>query len=100
VSVVALGTQHAMQMRHTVICGLSGSTISIHTIPILEKLLNNVCVLIFSKTFLKIFLILRRTERDMIKIYVGLHVSNRYSCHILMELGFSRQIWAQIKFKT
>jgi hypothetical protein len=29
---LALGTQHAMRMRHIVICDLSGSTISLHII--------------------------------------------------------------------
>ena len=27
---VALGTQHAMRMRHIIICGLSGSTVFFH----------------------------------------------------------------------
>ena len=39
-----------------------------------EELLNIKCVLIFSKTFSETFLILRRTERDMIENYIDLHV--------------------------
>jgi hypothetical protein len=35
-------------------------------------------------------LILRRNERNMIKIYIGLHV--KYSCQILIKREFSRQI--------
>ena len=30
---VGLISQHAMRMRHIFICGLSGSTMSIHVIP-------------------------------------------------------------------
>jgi hypothetical protein len=38
------------------------------------------------------FLILRRTERDMIKVYVGLYV-NLYSCQILRKIEFSWRIF-------
>ena len=31
---VAFGIQHAIRMRHIVICGLSGSTISFHIVPL------------------------------------------------------------------
>ena len=48
------------------------------------------------------FLILRRTERDIIKkLYIGLHVKYRYYCQILMEHEFSLQIFeknSNIKF--
>jgi len=33
------------------------------------------CVLIFSTILPETFLILRRTEQDMMKMYVGLHVN-------------------------
>jgi len=35
---------------------------------------HKMCILIFSTTLFETFLILRRTERDMIKMYVGRHV--------------------------
>jgi hypothetical protein len=38
------------------------------------------------------FLVLCRTERDMIIIVHSSSSSARYSCHILMKLEFSRQI--------
>ena len=72
---VALGIQHAMRMRHLVKCVLSGSTISFlsHHIngTIFEKKKSFIepkkCVLTFSANLSETFLILRRTERDMIK---------------------------------
>jgi hypothetical protein len=44
-------------------------------------------VLIFSTTFL----ILRRNEWDIIKMYIGLHIKYPYSSQILMKLEFSLQ---------
>ena len=32
VCVVALGIQHAMRIRHVVVCGLSGSTLFLHIV--------------------------------------------------------------------
>jgi len=59
-----------------------------------------------SSIFLQILpekcLILRRTERDMIKLYIGvLHLKWRYCCHILMKLKFSKRAFGKhsnIKF--
>jgi len=52
------------------------------------------CASIFSTIFFSVtFLILTRIQQDMI---INLHMSScsvpRYSCHILINLEFSRQI--------
>jgi len=90
---VALVIQHAMRMRHIVICGLSGSTIFFaHYLvndQILEKkkLLNTKCVFWFSLQLLsETFLILRRNGRDMIKIYISLHVKYPLFLSDLIEI--------------
>jgi hypothetical protein len=50
------------------------STLS-HKRQIKRKLLNTICVIRFSLQLLsETFLILRRNERDVIKMYIGLHV--------------------------
>jgi len=54
--VVALGTQHAMRMRHIVICDLSGSTVFLHFISqtalLFEKVIEyEIWVLMFSTDF-------------------------------------------------
>jgi len=69
---VAVGIQNAMRMRHIVICGLSGSTCFAtlsHKGTIFGKnLLNTKCVFSISLQYLcEIFLIIRRTERDVVK---------------------------------
>jgi hypothetical protein len=70
---VALGIQHAMHMHYIVICGLSGSTICFHIISQTarfpkKKNMNTKRVFWFSLQFQSAtFLILRRSERDVIK---------------------------------
>ena len=54
---------------------------------------QKMCVLIFSTNFSETFLILRRTERDRLRSYIGLPVKTLQSCQILMKLEFSRQIF-------
>ena len=67
-------------MRHIVICGLPGCTVFFHVISWTVrfsggKLLNTKCVFRFSLQLRsETFLIIRRNERDMIEMYVGLHV--------------------------
>jgi hypothetical protein len=79
---VALDIQHAMCMRHI-------STVASQLYNIFPHYFNNgkilgekivmehkMCVLIFSTNLLEIFLILRRRERDVIKMSVGLPVQS------------------------
>ena len=74
---VDLGIQYAMRMRHIVICALPRSTIFfphylINGTIFGKKLLNTKCVFRFSLQLLsETFLILRRTERDMMKYIQG-----------------------------
>jgi hypothetical protein len=74
---VAVGIQHAMRMRRIVICGQYCSTIFFQryltngtNFEGKKKLVNIKCVFEFSLQLLsQTFLILRRTERDMINKY-------------------------------
>jgi len=77
---VALGIQHAMRMRHIVICGLSGSTIFFHIITQTarsskkKKFCSLKCVFCYSLQILsEIFPILRKTEQDYQKCKLGFH---------------------------
>jgi len=75
---VDLGIQHGIRMRRIVFCGLYGSTIfstlSLKRHDFRKKmLLNTKCVFWFSLQLLsETFLILRRYEGDIIKMYIGL----------------------------
>jgi hypothetical protein len=48
---------------------------------------------VFSTKLSKTILIPRRIERDMVKIYIGLHVNTRYYCKISLITEFSRNIF-------
>ena len=50
-------------------------------------------VLIFSTDLSEIFFIVKRVERECKKIKIGLNISARYSCQILMTLYRSRHIF-------
>jgi hypothetical protein len=70
---VALVIQHATRMRNTVIIDLSGCTIFLHLISqtarffLIKFIEHKTRAFIFYTTLFETFLILRRTERDMIK---------------------------------
>jgi hypothetical protein len=76
---IALGIQQAMRVGHIVICGLSGSTLFFHVIPQTAQFSKNftehkVWFSSSSQISSATFLILRRTERDMIKKVFVVHV--------------------------
>jgi len=88
-----------MRMCHIIICGLSGSkhisTLSHKWHNLKKKLLSLKYVFWFSWQLLsETFLILRRTEWDMIKnAYWSSYKNAHYSCHILMKPEISWQIF-------
>jgi hypothetical protein len=56
------------------------------------ELLNSKCVFWFFLQLLSVtFLVLRRNERDTIKMYIGLHATRPFSCQIIIKLEFSGQ---------
>jgi hypothetical protein len=78
---VALGIQHKMHVRHIATCGLPGSKMFPHylrngTISEGKKSYwtKNACFAFLYNPFSETFLILRRTEQEMIKMHVGLRV--------------------------
>ena len=55
---------------------------------------HNISAFIFSRILSETFIILRRTKRVMIIYVISVFMqSTRYSCQILMELAFPRQIF-------
>jgi hypothetical protein len=68
---VALVIQHAMRMRHMIICGLPGSRVYFHIISYMARLKQRVIehkwrVMILYTIWCATFLITIRTERDII----------------------------------
>jgi hypothetical protein len=75
---IALGMQYAMRMGHIVTCGMCASIMFPHhlingKISKKEVTGHKTCVLISSKNLFETFLTVRRTERDMIKMFGSLH---------------------------
>jgi len=98
---VAFGIQHSMYIRHIAEARRAPQTLSTlsHKRYDLrgrggkkkerkkEKVTENkMCVLIFSTTFVSNISHSKRNERDMTKMFIGLHESTCYSCLILMKL--------------
>jgi hypothetical protein len=107
VCVCSLRYQHAVCMCRIVTCGLSCSTIfstlSHKGQKFRKKLLNMKCVFCVSlQLMFETFLILRRTERDTIKMYIGLHIKyplfSSYFNEIFLDI-FSKNT-RNIKFYT
>ena len=70
---VALGAQHAMRMRHIVICGLSSLYNIFFTLPKKGTIFgkkateHKMCVLLPLQLLPETFRILRRIERDLME---------------------------------
>ena len=93
---VTLGIQHAMHMRHLVICGLSGCTMFPHYLingTIFEEVVDNKMCVFSLQLLSKAFLILSRTERDVMK-YV-----HRSSCKVIVIVfRFKRNLYFLDRF--
>ena len=97
---MALDTQHAMRMRHIVMCPAAlYSTLRVFSQTARfsgEKSYwtQNAFFLFSLQLLLETFLILRRNERDMTKKNMALFTqSTLYSCPSLIKLEFSRKIF-------
>ena len=94
-NIYSLGIQDVIHMSHIFFCGLSTSVIFFFTIShkrycFRKKLMNIKCVcLIFCTSLSQTFIILRRTERVMIK---NVYRSSWNVPVILVRVEFSRQI--------
>jgi hypothetical protein len=103
---LAVGIQHAMRMRHVVICGLPGCIVYFNFISLraLFKKKNwyIMCILIFSTTFVWNFSDYKKnwalSDHECIFVFLW---SSHCSCQILIKLKFSGQIfekYTNIKF--
>ena len=102
---MALDIQHALSMRHIAVCGLCPalqlfSTLC-HKLHDFRKKVtgHKMCVLIFCTTLAETFLILRRNDPDMIKMYIVFMLSTHYSCQILMKLEYSRRFLKNTQYQ-
>jgi len=74
---VALVIQHAMRMRHVILSSVAifFHIISFNSTIFRKNLMNTKCMFCFSLQLLsETFLILRISERNIIYMYIGLHV--------------------------
>ena len=100
---VAAGTWREMRMHHIVICCLFDSSIFYHiiwqTTQLQKILLSLKCVLLFFTRVSETFVILRRNEGGMIKKnkYLTFTWNAQYSCQMLVEHEFSRQIFEKFQ---